>query len=530
MINAEVLAGTVIDNRYRLTREIGKGSFGWVFEATEEMAGQYVSDVAVKLLAPEDDSQREMVLREIRALAGLTHEYIIAYRTSGRITEGTLAGTIFVVTELGEVALSKWIRPPRLLPEDEAWTMGRGIALALAHIHAKRSVHRDVKPDNVLWVDGHWKLGDFGLARAVEGARMSASGAKGTLRYMAPEVMNNKICPATDVYALGVTLLRSLTGQYAHEGETDGPFMLNLMTKPAHLPPELPDAWRPILAGCLESDPDRRWTAAHLAEQLGQTGAANPRPVATSSRAAEPRKDREVPPTATDPIAAHAAGPVAAASPASPTSQSDKTRVLAWVEHMETSSTGVDLTPTAELETIGWLEAEPAPDDENRVRYEPDQELKLVGVQPTEEQPTDEAFEMPPEEEQEQPAARPVRWRVWGVAAALVLLVSGGGLFAWRSGAIPGLTQPVGSEASGDQAPKVVPMKVVPMTEDLTVLAKEPTQVREAPGPDSWTLGLVVQGTTVTATGKTGQWYRIQLPQGAVGWIHHSAFLDGGGP
>jgi len=192
---------------------------------------------------------------------------------------------------------------------------------------------------------------------------------------------------------------------------------------------------------------------------------------------------------------------------------------------METSSTGVDLTPTAELETIGWLEAEPAPDDENRVRYEPDQELKLVGVQPTEEQPTDEAFEMPPEEEQEQPAARPVRWRVWGVAAALVLLVSGGGLFAWRSGAIPGLTQPVRSEASGDQAPTVVPM-----TEDLTVLAKEPTQVREAPGPDSWTLGLVVQGTTVTATGKVGQWYRIQLPQGAVGWIHHSAFLDGGGP
>ncbi len=527
MINAEVLAGTVIDNRYRLTRLIGKGSFGWVFEGTEEMAGQYVGDVAVKLLAPENDSQREMVLREIRALAGLTHEYIIAYRTSGRITEGTLAGTIFLVTELGEVTLSKWIRPPRLLAEDEAWTMGRGIALALAHIHARRSVHRDVKPDNVLWVDGRWKLGDFGLARAVEGARMSASGAKGTLRYMAPEVMNNKIGPATDVYALGVTLLRSLTGGYAHEGETDGPFMLNLMTKQAQLPPELPDAWRPLLAGCLEHDPDRRWTAAHLAEQLGPSAAAVPRSVDASSPAAEPRKDREAPPSSTDTTAAQGSEPVAA-SPGPGSSTSDKTRLLAWTEQMEAPSTGGDSTPTAELQTIGWLEAEPlsgAPDDENRVRNEPDLELKLVGLQPTEEQPTDEAPGTPPEEEQEQPAARPVNWRVWGVAAALVLLVSGGGLFAWRSGAIPGITQPVGSEVSGDQAPRLVPM-----IEDLTVLAKEPVEVRVAPRPNSSTLGLVVQGTTVTAIGKAGQWYKIQLPKGVVAWIHQSAFLDGGGP
>ncbi len=103
MISADLLIGTVVDNRYRLTRKIGKGSFGWVFEATEEMAGLYVGRVAVKLLAPEDEAQREMVLREIRALAGLTHEYIIAYRTSGQVTDGALAGSIFLVTELGEI-------------------------------------------------------------------------------------------------------------------------------------------------------------------------------------------------------------------------------------------------------------------------------------------------------------------------------------------------------------------------------------------------------------------------------------------
>ena len=120
MVNPEVLIGTVIDNRYRLSRTIGKGSYGWVFEATEEIAGQFVGQVAVKLLAPEDDLQRDMVLREIRALAGFTHEYIIAYRTSGQIAEGNLAGTIFLVTELGApldaavVTVAEFLASPRL--------------------------------------------------------------------------------------------------------------------------------------------------------------------------------------------------------------------------------------------------------------------------------------------------------------------------------------------------------------------------------------------------------------------------------
>ncbi len=468
-----------------------------------------------------------MVLREIRALAGLTHEYIIAYRTSGRITEGTLAGTIFLVTELGEVALSKWLRPPRLLPEEEARTMGRGIALALAHIHAKRSVHRDVKPENVLWIDERWKLGDFGLARAVEKARISASGAKGTLRFMAPEVLNNEIGPTSDVYALGVTLLRGLTGRYAHEGETDGQFMLNLMTKPPHLPPNLSEVWRPVLAGCLERDPDQRWTAAHLAEQLGATGAANPRQVAASSPAAEMRRDREAPPSSTDTTAAQGSEPVAA-SPALGSSTSGKTRVLAWTERNEAPSMEEDSTLAAELEKIKWLEAEPlsgAPDDENGAQHEQDVGLKLVDLQPTEAQQTEQASGAPLEAEPERPATRSVNWQAWGVAVVLVFLVSGGVRFAWRSGAIPGFMQPVASEVGEDQVPRLVPM-----IEALTVLAKEPVEVKAGPQPNSLTLGLIVQGTTVTAIGKAGQWYQIQLPRGGVGWIHQSAFLGGGGP
>ncbi len=285
MINAEHLIGTVLENRYRLTRAIGKGSYGWVFEASEEMGGRFVARVAVKLLSPEDDSQREVVLREIRALAGLTHDYILAYRTSGQIAEGTLGGTIFLVTELGEVALGKAVQPPRRLPDQELWTMGQGIALALAHIHSRGSVHRDVKPGNILRVEGRWKLGDFGLVRAVEGTQMSGTGGKGTLRYMAPEALGNEISPATDVYALGVTLLYCLTGRFAHEGETDAQFMASLLTKPAHIPSEVPAAWRRIIEECLHREPRRRWNATELAQQLGgaapgsRPAVANPVPL-----------------------------------------------------------------------------------------------------------------------------------------------------------------------------------------------------------------------------------------------------------
>ncbi len=279
MINAEHLIGTVLENRYRLSRAIGKGSYGWVFEASEEMGGRFVARVAVKLLAPEDEAQREVVLREIRALAGLTHDYIIAYRTSGQIAEGPLGGTIFLVTELGEVALGKAIQPPQRIPDQELWTMGQGIALALLHIHSRGAVHRDVKPGNILRVEGRWKLGDFGLVRAVEGTQMSGTGSKGTLRYMAPEALENEISPATDVYALGVTLLHCLTGRFAHEGDTDAQFMANLLTKPAHIPTEVPGAWRRIITECLHRDPRRRWSASELAQRLGGTAHASRPPV-----------------------------------------------------------------------------------------------------------------------------------------------------------------------------------------------------------------------------------------------------------
>lgn len=469
MISAELLNGTVLDNRYRLTRKVGKGSYGWVFEAVEEMAGSYVGDVAVKLLAPEDETQREMVLREIRALAGLTHEFIIGYRTSGLIPDGPLKGMIFLVTELGDCPLSRRIPPHDRLSDKEIWSLGRGLALALAHIHTKQSVHRDVKPENVLRVNGSWKLGDFGLVRAVEGAHMSASGAKGTLRYMAPESLTNEITSATDVYALGVTLLRCLTGRYAHEGETEGEFIANLMNTPPQLPLEVSASWRPLLDGCLERDPRRRWTAADLAQQLE----LEPRALAVTRAGAWSRSTGE-----------------------GRCSQEDRTVQLE------------DPIPEAALSTDRppVVHRIPGPAEQNR-------EFRFASVDPA--------------EVLRAAAPRKARrrgspWRFVAYAAILTLVAGGAVVFATQSTRIGAFVTEAGSGAAGwlNQAEVL----------ELTILADQPVRVRREPNPGARTLGTLSRDAVVKTLGKEGEWYKIQMPTGGVAWVHESAFTGVGLP
>src|SRR5438552_7771492 len=85
MESPDQLLGTVIDNRYRLSEFIGNGSYGSVFAAEEVTLGRVISKVAVKIITPESDEQRQIVLNEIVGLARFHHDYIIAYRSSGQI-------------------------------------------------------------------------------------------------------------------------------------------------------------------------------------------------------------------------------------------------------------------------------------------------------------------------------------------------------------------------------------------------------------------------------------------------------------
>jgi eukaryotic-like serine/threonine-protein kinase len=89
--------------------------------------------------------------------------------------------------------LSQLIQSHRPLADGELLAMARGIASALAHIHGRGSVHRDVKPENIFRVEGRWKLGDFGFARSIEGTLVRGSCLAGTLAYMPPEALRGEI-------------------------------------------------------------------------------------------------------------------------------------------------------------------------------------------------------------------------------------------------------------------------------------------------------------------------------------------------
>src|SRR5262245_51799194 len=166
MERPDLLLGTVIDNRYRLSDFIGSGSYGSVYAADEVTLGRVISRVAVKIITPETQDHRQSILNEIVGLAQYHHDHVIAYRSSGQIAYGELAGCIFLATELGDTTLAKLAKTSGRLTDEQLRDLVRGIALALAHLHAQGAIHGDVKPANIIRVKGRWKLADLGLLRS----------------------------------------------------------------------------------------------------------------------------------------------------------------------------------------------------------------------------------------------------------------------------------------------------------------------------------------------------------------------------
>jgi serine/threonine protein kinase len=263
------LLGTVVDGRYRLREFIGSGSYGSVFAADEMTLGRVISEVAVKIITPENSDQRKTVLLEILGLARLNHDYIISYRSSGEIREGELAGSIFLATELGDTTLSRLVKNEERVSEEEFRELVRGIVSALDYIHATGMIHGDVKPANIIRVRGRWKLGDLGLMKSTR--RKPSGPAFGSLTYMAPEMLRGEFLPANDIYSLGATILWYFTGKYAHDTDTRDQFLESLKTREATIPDYIREPWRTLAAKCLQRDPALRPKAEAIQSLVGPT-------------------------------------------------------------------------------------------------------------------------------------------------------------------------------------------------------------------------------------------------------------------
>jgi eukaryotic-like serine/threonine-protein kinase len=205
----------VIAGRYAVLGEIGRGGMGVVWLAEDRTIGRRVAvkELAVPGGVPESERTvlRERVLREARAAGRLNDPGVV---TVYDVLDE--AGGTFIVMELVEApTLAALVRQRGPLPAADVARLGERLLAALEAAHASGVVHRDVKPGNVLVPDnGRVKLTDFGIAQALDDARLTASGiVVGSPAYLAPErVKGADADTRSDLWALGAVLFFAVEG------------------------------------------------------------------------------------------------------------------------------------------------------------------------------------------------------------------------------------------------------------------------------------------------------------------------------
>lgn len=302
----------LISGRYRLIEPIGHGGMATVYRGQDEALGR---DIAVKLfrasaVSPDDVDRQET---EMRLLASLSHPGLVTLFDAGKDDAGRDDGEAgepraFLVMELVDGPdLRKRLRDAEPLSPPDVAYIGSELADALAYIHGRGVIHRDVKPANILLpptVSGtlpRAKLTDFGIARMLDGARITATNATlGTANYLSPEQASSRdVGFSSDIYSLGLVLLEAVTGHIEFGGSAVEAAIARLSRNP-----EVPDAlgsyWCALLRSMTSRDPDLRPTAAEVSAALREyrwsahtVPAAEPR-----NRQAEWEADDGGPPTA----------------------------------------------------------------------------------------------------------------------------------------------------------------------------------------------------------------------------------------
>ncbi len=268
--------GTVLDGRYLLEGRIATGGMGEVWRGLDQTLGR---PVAVKLLRPEYASDESFLVRfrgEARHAARVSHPGVASVYDYGEVITDGDRPTAYLVMELveGEPLSALLHREKRLSPEKTLDVLGQA-ADALQAAHALGVVHRDVKPGNLLLrTDGAVKVTDFGIARAVDAAPLTATGIMmGTAYYVSPEQASGRpVTPASDVYSLGVVAYECLAGRRPFDDRNPiVVVMAHQQDDPPPLPPDVPDAVRNLVEAAMAKDPGRRPASAG---SFGRTAAA----------------------------------------------------------------------------------------------------------------------------------------------------------------------------------------------------------------------------------------------------------------
>src|SRR6202165_2443179 len=249
---------------YQIEAPIGAGGMGSVYQAIDTRLGR---KVAIKICAQQFSGRFE---REARAISSLNHPHICTLYD---------VGPNYLVMELVEGETLAARLQKRRLPMPAVLRYAAEIADALAAAHALGTIHRDMKPQNIMITKSGVKVLDFGLAKSPRDETLTATRVvMGTPAYMAPEQVEGKECDArSDIYALGLVLYEMAAGGGLPQGQPP-------------LTEALPPQFAHVIELCVESEPDNRWqSATDVKRELVWAGNTQDTTQAPESRKGLPR-------------------------------------------------------------------------------------------------------------------------------------------------------------------------------------------------------------------------------------------------
>ena len=255
----------VFDGRYKIKRKIGIGGMAIVYEAIDLKTGQSVALKMLKESISDNTQALRRFINESKAVAMMDHANIVKILDVSVKTEHK-----FIVMEyIKGITLRDYMNKKQKLSWQEASAFIVQILHALDHAHMRGVIHRDIKPQNIMIMEGGFiKVADFGIAKIPNAETVTmVDHAVGTIYYISPEqARGKKIDARSDLYSLGVMFYEMLTGSLPFMAESSYEIMnkhINTSPKPPkQYLPQLPTGVEQIILCAMEKDPTRRYQSA----------------------------------------------------------------------------------------------------------------------------------------------------------------------------------------------------------------------------------------------------------------------------